>query len=70
MAYVIQNVKTKKYLKHNGDYNLDAYHFKDVNKPEEAEQYSSKEQNIFECGMLIDLKSLKSSKYKGAANKS
>ncbi|MED1305035.1 hypothetical protein P4U65_32020 [Bacillus pacificus] len=43
MAYVIQNVKTNKYLKHNGDYNPDAYHFKDVNKPEEAERYSSKE---------------------------
>ncbi|PEP86135.1 hypothetical protein [Bacillus pseudomycoides] len=42
MAYVIQNVKTKKYLKHNGNYNPDAYHFKDVNKPEEAEQYHSK----------------------------
>ncbi|MED1023339.1 hypothetical protein [Bacillus mycoides] len=43
MTYVIQNVKTTKYLKHNGDYNPDAYHFKDVNKSEEAEQYPSKE---------------------------
>ncbi|MEN1936025.1 hypothetical protein AAIE21_10480 [Paenibacillus sp. 102] len=43
MAYVIQNVKTKKYLKYNDNYNPDVYHFKDVNKPEEAEQYPSKE---------------------------
>lgn len=43
MKYVIQNVKTKKYLKHNGNYNPEAYQFKDVNTPEEAEQYPSKE---------------------------
>lgn len=37
MAYVIQNVKTKKYLKHNGNYNPDAYHFKDVNEQEKQD---------------------------------
>ncbi|WP_179880229.1 hypothetical protein [Bacillus cereus] len=41
MAYVIQNVKTTKYLKHNGNYNPDAYHFKDVNEQEKAERYPS-----------------------------
>ncbi|EJR51733.1 hypothetical protein IIO_06266 [Bacillus cereus VD115] len=43
MQYVIRNVKTKKYLKHNGKHNPEAYQFKDVNTPEEAEQYSSRQ---------------------------
>ncbi|PEB19686.1 hypothetical protein COO08_05080 [Bacillus toyonensis] len=43
MKYIIQNVKTKKYLKHNGKHNPEAYQFKDVNTPEEAEQYSSRQ---------------------------
>ncbi|QWI44708.1 hypothetical protein [Bacillus mycoides] len=43
MAYVIQNVKTKKYLKHNGNYNPESYQFKDVDTKGEAEQYPSKE---------------------------
>ncbi|MFJ8118503.1 hypothetical protein [Bacillus mycoides] len=42
MAYVIQNVKTKKYLKHNGNYKPVAYQFKGVDTPEEAEQYPTK----------------------------
>ena len=43
MKYVIQNVKTKKYLKHKEKYEPLSYGFYDVNTPEKAEQYSSKE---------------------------
>ncbi|MGF9769459.1 hypothetical protein [Bacillus sp. AFS059628] len=43
MAYVIQNTKTKKYLKHKEKYEPLSYGFYDVNKPEQAEQYSSRE---------------------------
>lgn len=42
MKYVIQNVKTKKFLKHNGKHDPEAYQFEDVNTSEEAEQYSSR----------------------------
>ncbi|MDM5155868.1 hypothetical protein QUF88_19345 [Bacillus sp. DX1.1] len=47
MKYVIQNVKTKKYLKHNGNYNPDAYHFSDVKTTEEAEKHPPKEHAEF-----------------------
>jgi hypothetical protein len=41
MVYVLQNVKTKKYLKHNGNYDPEAYPYIDVDKIEDAEHYPS-----------------------------